>query len=216
MCIRDSIFLSQDTETGMLEADGSIHGRFPQASGFTYVYDLTQPASSEYDKDALTMPETIGTRVQSITLEDGTVLDKNDNETKLMLVASAYEIGGGDSYWMLGALNEAEDLGGYQYIPEIATPAGNYGDAVTDYVNAVYGGKLPADAYPLASGRIQILLDGLPGKRCIEQDSIAAEELVDEPGDRRIEGSQRRQRKSIEVNTFDRHGLFTCVVCSPY
>lgn len=158
-----NIFLSQDTETGMLEADGSIHGRFPQASGFTYVYDLTQPASSEYDKDALTMPETIGTRVQSITLEDGTVLDKNDNETKLMLVASAYEIGGGDSYWMLGALNEAEDLGGYQYIPEIATPAGNYGDAVTDYVNAVYGGKLPADAYPLASGRITRVNDPYQG-----------------------------------------------------
>ena len=32
------------------------------------------------------------------------------------------------------------------------------------------------------SGQHQILLDGLPGKRCIEQDSIAAEELVDEPG----------------------------------
>ena len=108
------------------------------------------------------MPETIGTRVQSITLEDGTVLDKNDNETKLMLVASAYEIGGGDSYWMLGALNEAEDLAGSQYIPEIATPAGNYGDAVTDYVNAVYGGQLPADAYPLASGRLTRVTDPYP------------------------------------------------------
>ena len=82
------------------------------------------------------------------------MLDKDDNETKLMLVASAYEIGGGDSYWMLGALNGAENYGGYQYIPEIATPAGNYGDAVADYVNAVYGGTVPADAYPLNSGRI--------------------------------------------------------------
>ncbi|MCS2303803.1 hypothetical protein NXX23_18080 [Bacteroides ovatus] len=32
------------------------------------------------------------------------------------------------------------------------------------------------------SDQHQILLDGLPGKRCIEQDSIAVEELVDEPG----------------------------------
>ena len=32
------------------------------------------------------------------------------------------------------------------------------------------------------SGQHQILLDGLPGKRRVEQDGIAAEELVDEPG----------------------------------
>ena len=43
------------------------------------------------------------------------------------------------------------------------TPAGNYGDAVTDYVNAVYSGKLPADAYPLASGRITRVNDPYQG-----------------------------------------------------
>ena len=159
-----NIFLGQDTETGMLDADGSIHGRFPQASGFTYVYDITQPASTEYDKDALTMPTTIGSRVQSITLEDGTVLDKNDNETPMLLVASDYEIGGGDSYWMIGALNEAENYGGYQYVPAIATPAGNYGDTVIDYVNEVYGGTIPADAYPINSGRITRVNDPYTGE----------------------------------------------------
>ncbi len=158
-----NIFISQDPETGFLEADGSIHGRFPQAIGFTYSYDLTQPASGEYDKDKLTMPTVIGSRVQSITLDDGTVLDRNDNETGIMLVTGSYEIGGGDSYWMLGALNNAPDFGGYQFIPEIATPAGNSGDAVIDYVNEVYGGRLPASAYPLASGRIERVNDPYTG-----------------------------------------------------
>ncbi|MBQ8994609.1 MAG: 5'-nucleotidase C-terminal domain-containing protein [Oscillospiraceae bacterium] len=149
-----NIFQSQDPETGMLTADGSIHGRFPQAGGFSYVYDITQPASSEYDKDNLKMPDTIGTRVLSITLEDGTLLDRNDNETKLILVTGSYEIGGGDSYWMMGVLNDSPNYGGYQYIEEIASPEGNAGDVLVEYVNEVYGGVVPADKYPLMSDRI--------------------------------------------------------------
>ncbi|MGI5888802.1 MAG: bifunctional metallophosphatase/5'-nucleotidase [Oscillospiraceae bacterium] len=154
-----NIFSGQNTDSGMLYADGSIHGRFPQAAGFTYTYDITQPKSGEYDKVNMTMPTTIGTRVQSIVLDDGTVLDRNDNETKIMLVTTSYEIGGGDSYWMVGVLNDAANYGGFQYIPLIATPAGNYGDAVIDYVNEELGGVITAEDYPLNSGRIKRVND---------------------------------------------------------
>lgn len=145
-----NIFSGQDARSGMLAADGSIHGRFPQPGGFTYEYDITQPKSGEYDKTNLQVPETFGSRVLSITLDDGTVLDRNDTETLLFMVTSDYEIGGGDGYWMLGALNDAEDYGGYMYVPQIATVEGTRGEEVINYVRAEYGEILPAEDYPVS------------------------------------------------------------------
>ena len=159
-----NIFQSQDPVTGQLTADGSIHGRFPHVAGCSYVYDITQPASAEYDKENNRMPDFIGSRVQSITLDDGTVLDKEDNETPILLITSSYEIGGGDSYWMLGVLNDAPEYGGYQFIPEVATPEGNCGDAVVDYVKEVYGGHVTAADYPLSSNRIVRVNDVYTGE----------------------------------------------------
>ncbi len=159
-----NIFLSQDPETGMLTADGSTHGRFPQIAGASYVFDITQPASHEYDKDNMKMPDFIGSRVQSITLDDGTVLDRNDNETPIILITGSYEIGGGDSYWMLGVLNDAEDYGGYQYIPLLATPDGNSGDILIDYIKTQLGGVVKAESYPLTSDRIKRVNDVYTGE----------------------------------------------------
>lgn len=149
-----NIFSGQDTSTGMLEADGSIHGRFPLPGGFSYVYDITQPASEEFDKENNTMPAVIGTRVLSITLDNGTELNREDTETPILIVTSAYVIKGGDGYWMQGALNNAENFGGYVNVPEIATPTGNYGDFIIEYVNTVHNGTLPAEAYPIRGNRI--------------------------------------------------------------
>ena len=158
-----NIFKSQDPDTGMLTADGSIHGRFPQIAGASYVFDINQPASGEYDKDNMLMPVVIGTRVQSITLDDGTLLDRNDNETPIILITGSYEIGGGDSYWMLGALNDSENFGGYQEIPLLATPEGNSGDILIEYVTSELGGVVRAEDYPLVSDRIKRINDVYTG-----------------------------------------------------
>lgn len=144
-----SIFSGQDTKSGMWEADGSIHGRFPLPGGFSYTYDINKAKSEEYDKDNLTMPKKIGERVQNITLADGTVLDRNDTKTPILLVSREYEVGGGDSHWMLGILNNAPNYGGYMNVPLVATTQENCGDIIIDYVNTVYNGVLPAENYPV-------------------------------------------------------------------
>ena len=149
----------QDPETGFLTADGSVHGRFPHFSGMDYVYDVTQPASHEYDKENMKMPDFIGTRVVSITLDDGTVLDRNDNETKIMLCTGSYQIGGGDSYWMQGLFNDEPDYGGYQYVEFIDSAQGNQGDHLIDYVNEVYGGHITAEDYPIHGTKFQRVND---------------------------------------------------------
>jgi 5'-nucleotidase/UDP-sugar diphosphatase len=159
-----NIFSGQDENTGMLEADGSIHGRFPQIAGASYVFDITQPAAGEYDKENKKMPQNLGSRVQSITLDDGTVLDRNDNETPIIIITGAYEIGGGDSYWMLGALNNAPEYGGYQEVPTIGCGEGNSGDVLIDFVKEVYGGKIPGDKYPIVSDRIKRVNDVYKGE----------------------------------------------------
>ncbi len=61
-------------ETGMLERE-SVSGSFLQAGGFSYSYD---PAGAT------------GEKVVDITLADGTKLDLNDNETKLLLATNNY------------------------------------------------------------------------------------------------------------------------------
>lgn len=154
-----TIFSGQDAASGMLEADGSIHGRFPLPGGFSYEYDISQPKSEEYDKDNMKMPAKIGSRVRSITLADGRVLDREDTKMQILLVTGSYEIGGGDSYWMLGVLNDAANYGGYMNIPLVATPEGNCGDAVIDYVNTVFNGVLPAKNYPVRGELIKRVND---------------------------------------------------------
>lgn len=138
-----SAMTGQDANTGALSADGSVHGRFPQASGFRYTYDVNGTASDVGNK-------VMGTRLKDIYLvnNDGTekLLDRNDDSTEMILVCSDYEIGGGDGYYMLGDTNKiGEDNGSdvalVNYIKYLMTQPGN-----TDGIS-----------YPLDSGRIKIV-----------------------------------------------------------
>ncbi len=67
-------FMTGQDETGLLERT-KVSGSFLQAGGFSYSYD---PAGAE------------GKKVVDITLADGTKLDLNDNETKLLLATNNY------------------------------------------------------------------------------------------------------------------------------
>jgi 2',3'-cyclic-nucleotide 2'-phosphodiesterase (5'-nucleotidase family)/uncharacterized protein YjdB len=87
-----------DPKTGIVSGPD---GRFPQIAGMKFEYDPSQPASNT-DKskgDLVT-----GSRVQKITLDNGTVLDRNDNTTEIVLASNDFEIAGGDGYTMLGSL----------------------------------------------------------------------------------------------------------------
>lgn len=57
----------------------TAYGGFPQVSGFSFVYDATAKP---------------GGRVNSVTLQDGTVLDREDGETHYLLAASVTMLDG--------------------------------------------------------------------------------------------------------------------------
>jgi len=59
------------------------HGRFPQVSGFSFVFDQDAPE---------------GERVRSVTADDGTNLGRNDNTTVYTLVINNFTAVGGDDY----------------------------------------------------------------------------------------------------------------------
>ncbi len=81
---------------GNIDAEASASGRFPQISGFSFAYN---PAAEA------------GSRILSVVLDDGTVLDKNDTETKLLLAASEYVMSGGDDYTMLADIPVYKEFG---------------------------------------------------------------------------------------------------------
>ncbi|MCL2628532.1 MAG: 5'-nucleotidase C-terminal domain-containing protein [Oscillospiraceae bacterium] len=73
----------------------SPQGRFPQISGFNFVYDPTAP---------------IGERIISVALDNGTLLSAGDNTTVLTLAGSNYVMTGGDYYSMLETLPVHREL----------------------------------------------------------------------------------------------------------
>jgi len=81
---------------GAVDYEQSPQGRFLQVSGFRLSYDPAAP---------------VGARVVSITLDDGTELSLEDNETQLRLAGTNYVMTGGDSYTMLGELPVERELG---------------------------------------------------------------------------------------------------------
>jgi len=83
-------------ENGAIDIEQSPQGRFLQVSGFSFSYD---PAAD------------VGERIVSITLDDGTALALDDEETLLRLAGSNYVMTGGDGYAMLGELAVERELG---------------------------------------------------------------------------------------------------------
>ncbi len=68
-------------------------GRFFIPSGMKYVYDPTKTPTVSDEKR-------MGNRVQSITLDDGTAIDKNATDKFVLVMTGSYEVGGGDGYYM--------------------------------------------------------------------------------------------------------------------
>lgn len=92
---------SQDAATGQISGG---HGHFLIPSGFTYTYDLSKPAIAyqEYTKPDGTKAgrkTQEGQRVTEIKLEDGTVLDRNDDVKSIVVTSGTYNLGGGDGFW---------------------------------------------------------------------------------------------------------------------
>jgi len=86
----------QDTETGLLS--GEANGGFLQVSGICFTYDPAAP---------------VGSKVQEVVLEkDGTKLDRDDSETKLMLVANNFIMSGGSGHAVLAELPLIGEIGG--------------------------------------------------------------------------------------------------------
>jgi len=79
-----------------IDHEQSTQGRFPQISGFRFVYD---PAAD------------IGMRIVSITLDDGRELSPDDNTTQISLAGSNYIMTGGDEYYALIDLPAIRELG---------------------------------------------------------------------------------------------------------
>lgn len=144
----------QDPETGAISANGSYHGRFPNFAGVNYTYDLSQPGSCwknasgeeslDWNADGFDT-YSMGFRVQSVTLSDGTVITK-DSDVKLILVTSDYEMGGGDGYGMLARAENAGEL------KEIGTGISSF-EATIALIKSLTASK--GDCYyPLNSGRV--------------------------------------------------------------
>ena len=72
------------------------NGRFPQVGGFSFVFDNSQES---------------GARIQSITLNDGTELDRNDTTTVIRAAISSFISTGGDNYTMLVDLPRVGEFG---------------------------------------------------------------------------------------------------------
>ncbi len=114
-------------ETGLLLRE-RVSGSFMQASGFAYSFD---PAGEA------------GEKVTAVVLDDGTALDREDSETKLLLVTNSYVASGFPEEDKLG------ELGGEDMIVE-------------DYLLAQTAEGTEPLVYPTVQGRITIDNDQSP------------------------------------------------------
>lgn len=90
-----SALTDQDIASGALSANGSIHGRFPQVGGMSFTFTMNNNPG-----DA---------RVTQVKLADGTILDRADETTKIVLCTTEYEVGGGDGYQVLMGKKQFDD-----------------------------------------------------------------------------------------------------------
>lgn len=97
-------------------------GRFPQVAGMRFIYDPTQTPANTFS-----VPTVEGNRILSIFLKDSNIsLNKNDNETKIILACNNYCMDGSDGYTMLknsSILYESEPLEDIvaKYITKLST-----------------------------------------------------------------------------------------------
>jgi 5'-nucleotidase len=109
-------------------------GRFGQISGFQFTYDATGTAQVVTDDGVVT---TAGTRVQSIVLDDGTVIVENGNVVDgpgIAVATNDFSARGGDQYPFRG-------------LP-FTTVGVTYQQALSEYIVEDLGGLITAADYP--------------------------------------------------------------------
>ncbi|SEG41042.1 5'-nucleotidase [Thermomonospora echinospora] len=116
-------------------------GRFAQVAGFRFTYDPAGTAQVVDDAGTVLTP---GTRVRSVTLDDGTVIVANGQVVPgagLSVATNDFSARGGDQWPFRG-------------LP-FTTVGLTYQQALADYITGDLGGRITAAAYPEAgSGRI--------------------------------------------------------------
>lgn len=144
-----SCIKGQDAVTGAIAADGSYHGRFPNLGGASYVFDARKPGSTPLDFDPETY--TMGERLVSITLADGTVITK-DSDVELIIATNEFELGGGDGYF---CFQRAEAAG---KLEKIGVADITFMDATINFMKELEqaNGQM---YYPLTSGRVTCISD---------------------------------------------------------
>jgi carbonic anhydrase/nucleoid-associated protein YgaU len=126
-------------------------GRFAQIAGFTLVYDRAGTAQAMDDDGNIVTP---GTRVQSITLADGTAIVQDgavvEGAPAVNVATIDFLAQGGDQY----PFGEAK-----------FTPLGvSYQEALRNYITEALGGTITADKYPDGGeGRITAVGETAPG-----------------------------------------------------
>ncbi|MCH5185694.1 MAG: bifunctional metallophosphatase/5'-nucleotidase [Oscillospiraceae bacterium] len=112
---------AQDAETGFLTS--GYNGAFPQVGGMKFTYDPNKP---------------INEKIVSVSLiSDGTVLDRNDNNTKLIFVSNDY----------------VTEQPPFEETAMIAEGSG-LTEAVIDYINVLTENGTKPLEIPITSGRI--------------------------------------------------------------
>lgn len=128
----------ENSVSGVPTADG----RFPQIAGFSFVYDPAGVAQVQDEGGNITTP---GTRVQEVTLDDGTVIIQGgavvDGAPALNVATIDFLARGGDQYPFRDAP---------------FTPVGvSYQQALSNYITEALGGTITAAQYPEGgTGRI--------------------------------------------------------------
>jgi 2',3'-cyclic-nucleotide 2'-phosphodiesterase (5'-nucleotidase family)/PKD repeat protein len=136
-----------DPETG--NSSGSGTGRFAQISGFSVEFDPSKTAI-EYNDDEGQTIATVGERVLSITLDDGTVIVENgavvDGAPTVDLITADFTARGGDQYPFRGA--------------SFTTIGLTYQQSLQIYLEDYLGGVVFASQYPVrGEGRIVDVLN---------------------------------------------------------
>lgn len=123
-------------------------GAFPNVGGMRIEFDINgEPMDFNIEKDKITNP---GSRVKKIVLIDSDEndireLERNDNETQLILVTNNFETSGGDQYIMLKNLPSLTDEGDFLK------------DLLCDYIKQTTFNKGEVDYYSASMSRLKLI-----------------------------------------------------------
>lgn len=168
LALESGLAMTGQDETGLLIRE-KVSGSFLQVSGLTYTYD---PAGESNSK------------ITSVVLNDGTVLDRTDNEHKLILVTNSYVAAWFDAEDKLG------ELGGEDYIVE------RYLLELTE------DGTKPLSV-PTDGGRIKISNDKSPDTYELSVPVYDASTLAATPGGTITEESKPLAGRTVNVRIDD-------------